>query len=173
MMRMMIPRSEVVTDDAGWTWLQPLVSSTRVRHTTGTFFIALLILAGGATWTLLPQPSGAVATSAVVALGGWLLWGIVRGAGTKIAWSDLGLYVQDGGRAEQVGWTAVRGISAVPAGRRWRVRVDDGHRPRTTRASFEAAAARQWLASAADEAGRRRLDPTLLPDGAGFTAGAS
>lgn len=172
-MRLMIPRSEVVTDDTGWTWLQPLASSTRVRHTVGTFFIALLILTGGATWTLLPQPYNWLATGAVVALGAWLLYGIVRGAATKIAWSDLGLYVQDGGRAEQVGWTAVRGLAAVPAGKRWRVRIDDGYRPRTTRASFETAVARTWLATAAEEAARRRLDPTVLPDGAGFTAEAS
>lgn len=172
-MRLMIPRSEVVTDDTGWTWLQPRASSTRARHTVGTFFIALLILVGGATWTLLAQPYGWLATGAVIAIGLWLLAGIVRGAGTKIAWSDLGLYVQNGGRAEQVGWAAVRGVAAVPAGRRWRLRIDDGHRPRTTRASFEAAPARRWLATAADEAARRSLDPTVLPGGAGFTAGTS
>lgn len=172
-MRGMIPRSEVVTDATGWTWLQPVTSSTRVRHTVGTFFIALLILVGGATWTLLPQPYGWLTTCVVAGVGAWLLFGIVRGAATKLAWSELGLYVQNGGRAEQVGWTAIRGVEAVPAGRRWRLRIDDGYRPRTTRASFEAAAARRWLATAAEEAERRRLDPTVLPDGAGFTAGAS
>lgn len=41
-MRLVVPRSEVVTDDAGWTWLQPAQRSTRVRHTTGTFFLALV-----------------------------------------------------------------------------------------------------------------------------------
>lgn len=171
-MRLMIPRSEVRTDDTGLTWLQPVESSTRVRHTVGTFLLALLILVGGATWTLLPGPWGVAATAVVVATGAWLLAGIVRGAASRVAWSGLGLYVQDGARAEQVGWLAVRGLAATPAGRRWRIRIDDGYRPHTTRASFEATVARQWLDSAAEEARRRRLFPTPLPDGKGFTTGS-
>lgn len=169
-MRLMIPRSEVVADDNGWTWLQPVVSSTRARHTLGTFVLALLILTGGATWTLLVWPFGVAATAGVVALGLWLLFSIVRGAASRVAWSGQGVYLQEGARAEQVAWVAVRGLAAAPSGRRWRIRIDDGHRPRTTRASFDAAVARQWLALATEEADRRQLSPTALPDGAGFTS---
>ena len=172
-MRLVLPRSEVVTDDTGWIWLQPVERSTRVRHTVGTFFLALLILVGGATWTLLSPPVGAALTAAVVALGLWLLAGIVRGAASRVALSGLGLYVQDGGRAAQVGWTAVRAVTAEANGRRVRIRIDDGHRARTTRTSFEAPAARTWLAAAEAEAARRQLRPVALPNGAGFTAPAS
>lgn len=168
-MRLLIPRSEVVTDEGGWTWLQPSAASTRRRHTAGTFLLALFILIGGATWTLLVSPYRYAATAAVVAAGIWVLTGIVRGAASRVAWSGLGLYVQEGAHAQQVAWTGVRGVVAEPAGGRWRIRIDDGHRPRTTRGSFEAGAARQWLAAAADEAGRRRLSPDVAADGSGFT----
>lgn len=168
----MIPRSEVVTDDAGLVWLQPVAASTRVRHTFGTFLLALLILAGGATWTLLAWPWRLVASAAVAAVGAWLLVGIVLGAGSRVAWSALGVYVQEGARAQQVGWAAVRGLAAAPTGRRWRICIDDGYRPRTTRASFDAGTARQWLDSATEEARRRRLAPTPLRDGTGFTTGS-
>lgn len=169
-MRLVVPRSEVVTDDNDWTWLQPVERSTRVRHTAGTFVLALLILVGGATWTLLARPAAIVATTVVVVTALWLLAGIVRGAGSRIAMSGLGLYVQDGGRAAQVGWTAVRGVTARRSGRRVRIRIDDGHRSTTTRTSFEAAAARQWLELTTAEAARRQLEPVALPDGTGFTA---
>ena len=172
-MRVVIPRSEVVTDETGWTWLQPVASSTRARHTVGTFFLALAILLGGAAWTLLPRPASVLATAAVTAAGLWLLWGIVRGAGSRIALSDLGLYVQDGGRAAQVGWAAIRGISAAPMGRRWRISIDDGYQQRTTRTGFDVQVAREWLAHATAEAARRQLAPVALPDGAGFTSGVS
>lgn len=168
-MRLVIPKSEVVTDEVGWTWLRAAERSTRLRHTTGTFFLSLFIICAGATWILLPAPAGQIATVAIVALGLWLLAGIVRGAASKVALSELGLYMQDGGSAAQVGWAAVRGVQAAPAGRRLRIRIDDGHRPRTTRAAFDAGAAREWLALAEVEAGRRQLAPITLPEGAGFT----
>jgi hypothetical protein len=172
-MRLVVPRSEVVTDDNGWTWLQPVVSSTRTRHTAGTFVLAVLILAAGATWTLLPQPAALAATGVVVVTGLWLLAGIVRGAASRVALSALGLYVQDGGSAEQVGWTAVHSVAAQPHHGRWRISIDDGTRARTTRAGFEPAAARQWLELVTAEAARRQLAPVPLAEGSGFTASPS
>ena len=169
-MRFVVPRSEVVTDDAGWTWLQARPASTRVRHTVGTFFLAALIVVGGATWYLLQPPLHVVATVGVVALGIWLFVAIVVGAASRVALSDLGLYVQDWGRAEQLGWAAVAGVTAVAAGRRRRICIDDGTRSRTTRAAFDAGAARQWLDLVTAEAQRRRLNPHTLADGGGFTS---
>ena len=167
-MRLVVPRSEVTTDEVGWIWLQPRPASTRLRHTLGTFVLAALIVAGGATWYLLPPPYPVPATLAVAAAGIWLLIGIAFGAGSRVALSDLGLYVQDGGSAAQLGWAAIAAVTAVRTGRRWRIRVDDGTRSRTTRAAFDIAAAQQWLALVTAEAGRRQLDPVALPDGAGF-----
>lgn len=169
-MGVVTPRSEVVSDAAGWTWLQPVESSTRARHTAGTFVLAVLILAGMATSTLLPLTSAVPATAVVVAAAGWLVAAIVRGAASRLALSDLGLYVQDGARVLQVAWTAVEAVTARPAGGRWRIHVDDGHRPRTTRAAFETPVARAWLELATAEARRRRLEPEALPNGRGFTA---
>lgn len=168
-MRLVVPHSEVTTDEAGWTWLQPRPASTRVRHTLGTFCLAALIVIGGATWYLLPPPYPLPATLLVVAVGVWLFVGIAFGAGSRVALSDIGLYVQDGGSAAQLGWSAIVGVTAVSAGRRWRIRIDDGSRSRTTRAAFDVAVARRWLALVLAEADRRRLDPVVLPDGAGFT----
>lgn len=169
-MRLVVPRSEVTTDETGWTWLQPRPASTRVRHTLGTFVLAALIVLGGAAWYLLPPPYPLPATLLVAAVGVWLLVGIAFGAGSRVALSDLGLYVQDGGSAAQLGWSAIAGVTAVTAGRRWRIRIDDGARSRTTRAAFEVPVARQWLALVTAEAERRRLSPMALPDGGGFTS---
>ena len=168
-MRLVVPHSEVITDEAGWTWLQPRPASTRVRHTLGTFGLAALIVAGGATWYLLPPPYPLPVTLLVATVGVWLLVGIAFGAGSRVALSDVGLYVQDGGSAAQLGWSAIAGVTAVSAGGRWRIRIDDGTRARTTRAAFDIAVARRWLALVLAEADRRRLDPVAMPDGAGFT----
>jgi hypothetical protein len=100
--------------------------------------------------------------------GGWI-W-LVRGAGSRLALSDLGLFVQDAGHVAQVGWAAIVGVQAVPARGRWRIRIDDGYRPRTTRTTFDVPAARDWLALVTTEADRRQLALQVLPGGAGFTA---
>jgi hypothetical protein len=167
-MRLVTPRSEVVASD-DLTWLRPVESSTRARHTLGTFLLAVLILAGGATATLLPPAAALPVTAAVIAAGLALLVAIVRGAGSRLALSDVGVYLENGGSAHQVGWAAVRGLYGRPVRGRVRVVVDDGYRPRSTRATFELAAARDWLELAAAEAQRRQLQPLSRPDGLGFT----
>lgn len=159
--------------EGDWTWLQPVPSSTRIRHTLGTFVLAVLIFSGMATAILLPPPASLAATTVVAAVALALFVAIVRGAGSRLALSGLGLYVQNGGRAQQVGWAAVRGVYGTPARGRLRVVVDDGYRPRTTRAAFESAVARRWLDLAAAEAQRRQLRPQPRPDGLGFTTTAA
>lgn len=172
-MRLVTPRSEVVVE-GDWTWLQPVQSSTRVRHTVGTFLLAVLIFLGMVTAILLPPPASMAATAVLAALAIALFVAIVRSAGSRLALSGLGLYVQNGGRAHQVGWAAVRGVYGAPARGRMRVVIDDGYRPRRTRAAFESAVAHRWLDIAAAEAERRQLRPQPHPDGLGFiaTAGA-
>lgn len=170
-MRLVTPRSEVVVDD-DWTWLQPVVSSTRLRHTLGTFLLAVLILAGGATATLLPPPSSVSATVGVAAVGLWLFVAVVRSAGSRVGVSGLGLYLQNGGSAYQVGWPAIQGVHTTPAGARVRLVIDDGYRPRTTRATFDPAVTRSWVEIAVAEASRRQLHPQPRPDGLGFSTDA-
>jgi hypothetical protein len=167
------PRSRIVAAAGGLTWLEPVEASTRARHTLGTFLLALLILIGGATATLLPVAAAVPATALVVAAAGWLLLCIVRDAGTRLALSGTGVHLLQGARAQQVGWAAIRGVTARRRGRRLRVVIDDGHRPVTTRASFEAAVTRRWLELVTAEARRRRLDPVVAPDGLGFTTPGS
>lgn len=169
-MRLVTPRSEVVMDEAGWTWLQPRTGSTRARHTLGTFLLAVLILIALATSTLLPRPASVAATALVIGVGAILLARIVRGAASRVALGGVGIYLQNGGQAHQVGWPAVRGVSGRPRRRRVHIVIDDGYRPRATRATFDAEHARQWLRLAAEEARRRRLEPVMLDDDLGFTS---
>ena len=171
-MHLVTPRSSVVVED-DLTWLRPVESSTRMRHTLGTFLLAVLILAGGAAFTLLPAPVSLAATVVVVALGVALFVSIVRSAGSRVALSDVGLYLQNGGRAYQVGWAAVRGVYGRPARGRLRVVIDDGYRARSTRAAFETDAAQRWLDLVTAEAARRQLQPRPPAEGPGFTSGAA
>lgn len=171
-MRLVTPRSEISVDQ-DWTWLQPVAASTRMRHTLGTFVLAALILAGMATSTLLSPAAALPATAAVAGTAVALFVAIVRSAGSRLALSGLGLYLQNGGRARQVGWAAVRGVHVRRTRGRVRLVIDDGYRARATRATFQTDVARQWLALAAEEARRRRLDPQPDPDGLGFTTAAA
>ncbi|MPZ73522.1 MAG: hypothetical protein GEU74_09875 [Nitriliruptorales bacterium] len=168
-MRVVIPRSEVVVDAAGWTWLQPAPGSTRARHTAGTFALAILFVAGMAAWTLLPQPAAAVATAVVAAAAATLLWRIIRGARSRLAWSPIGIYVQNGGQAQQLAWAAVHGVATSPSGRRLRVVVDDGYHRVVSSADFDPDCVRRWLMSLLQEAKRRRLEPVVVGPGPGFT----
>lgn len=167
-MDLLLPRSHVTTDGHGMTWLEPVRRSTRVRQPAGTFILAVLIVVGGATATLLPPAPAAVGTAAVIGAAAAVLWSVVRGAASRVAVTPAGVYVEDGARTSQLAWSAVRGIRGQRAGRRVRITVDDGQRPVTTRASFEVDAARRWLDLASQEAQRRRLEPRPEPDGLGF-----
>lgn len=62
-----------------------------------------------------------------------------------MAVSEVGLYLANGGNFVQLAWSAVSSVTSVPAGRRLRIRIDDGYEPRTTRAAFDAEAAQAWL----------------------------
>lgn len=168
-MRLVAPRSEVVAEATGWTWLQPVRTSTRRRHTLGTFLLATLIVIGMATATLLPPPASVAATVAVAGAAIALFVAILRSAASRIALSGAGVYLQEGAHAQEVGWAAVRGLTTAPRRGRVRIVIDDGYRSRTTRSAFDVAPAAKWLEEARHEAARRRLHPIVAPDGMGFT----
>ncbi|MGH3665448.1 MAG: hypothetical protein ACRDU8_05075 [Egibacteraceae bacterium] len=170
-MRLLASRSEVVTDDQGWVWLQPQRASIRYRHTFASFLLALVVLVAMATATLLPPPAAVPATAGVSGLGVLLVIRTARDGQTRLGLSAVGILMAEGLRVAQVGWDAVEGLYGIGAGSRVRITLAAGRDSRTTRVGFDRSAAREWLQQATAEAGRRRLEPVPVDEGLGFTAG--
>ena len=170
-MRVLASRSEVATDEAGWVWLRPQAASLRYRHILASLLLAVVVLAGTATATLLDPPLALPATAVPAGLAVALARRVARDGHTRVGLSAAGVLLIEGAGVTQLGWTAVEGLQAVGGPGRVRIALAAGRESRTTRATFEAGPARAWLERAATEASRRQLHPVRAPDGAGFTTG--
>lgn len=168
---MLATRSRTVTDDSGWTWLEPDRRSLTLRHALVSFALSLLLVAGAAAATL-PPPLLAVPLLAMVMGAGILL---ARGtwleSHTRLGVSDIGLLVQRGTDQQQIGWDTVGAVTAYARRGRRRVTVTTRSDSIAVRATFSDEPTRRWLAACQERASARRLDPRPSPRGLGFVAG--
>jgi hypothetical protein len=164
-------RSRVEVDEAGWTWLRPDPASTRIRHSTATFVLAVLVLAGMAAYSFLVPAAAVVVVGALVVAGLALVVRTARSANTRAAVSELGVVLQTGTHLLQAGWPALDAVIGTRVGARVRLTVEAGGDRTTGSGTFEEQPARAWLERCAAEAARRNLDPQPLPDALGFRGG--
>lgn len=162
-------RSEVVVDDDGWVWLAPRPSSMRRAHLAASFVIAVLVLAVMVLLTFLPGWPGVLASVPPVLAGAALIRTTSRGAMARVALSQVGVLLATQADTVQIGWPAVATVMGTPERGRVRVAIATRERRVTSQATFDRAAAEDWLGRATAEARRRNLDPVPAPEGLGFT----
>lgn len=172
-MRVFAGPSEVV-DAEGALWLRPQRVGTRWRHALASMVLAMLILGGAATATLLPYAAAVPATAAVAAGCVLLVRRTTLAGASRIGLTASGVTVLDGLRSVEVVWSAVESLRGEPLlGNRVRIVIEAQELSRRTRSAFDREAARLWLERATAEAQRRRLDPEPAANGLGFITGPS
>jgi hypothetical protein len=139
-----------------------------LRQAFWSIVLSLLLIALAAAATLPPRPFAVPLVAVGLGSGLWLTRRSWSRAHSGVAVSALGIAVRSGLDTAQIAWPALEAVLGVPHGKRMQIVVEArGVRYRTS-ATFTSDAALSWLATCADHASRRRLQPVPAEGLAGF-----
>ncbi|QBI20248.1 hypothetical protein ER308_12190 [Egibacter rhizosphaerae] len=146
------PRTRAVTDETGWTWVEPRAALRRAAAAAvvvpGIVIAALLAAVVGQLPTLFSLTLVLLLLAAVVFAGRWL-W---RLASARAAVSPIGFAVQLGAAPTELAWRTVERVRASEPSAWGLVRVEIVHERQTTTVPvrLDRRVAAAWLGRAAE-----------------------